>query len=142
MPRRQPRKADKNPLHDSALRIGDVHIGRSFIMFNVFFGVVGRGQFLSVPFAGWRGHLEVRTNDPFAFKGGHFLEDMGIVCTVFAGDHRPFWNPVHFTIDARKDYLLPVPLGGASDPYRLDDYDYDYVEYYDMWQDESFRMIS
>lgn len=128
MPRRQPRKADKNPLHDSALRIGDVHIGRSFILFNIYSGIIERGRFLSLPFVEEDGYLlQVHTSESRLGLGPAFLTDMGIAPRW--GYHRySSWNQSNFTIDARKEHLLPAPFG-VGYPYE-DDFIDDLDDFY------------
>lgn len=109
--------ANKSPLHPSALRLNDIQPGRRFIRFNRYFGIREKGTILTRPFIGCLGskdywffsdrlYLVVKIRNEQGMTVNRPLIDMGIV----PDGEKDNWSSAYFTIDARKEHLLPAPV--------------------------------
>jgi hypothetical protein len=97
--------ANKNPLHPSALRPGDLTVGKRIIIFNTELGIIEESMILEKP------HLDssdtvhmfvITVRDSNGQKKTHGLESIGVIPNSFYG-----WDHQQFTIDMHKKHLLP-----------------------------------
>lgn len=112
-------KNEKSPLHQSALRLRDLTVGRCVIVFDTVFGVLGKYIVLSQPFVdngpdGRKIRVMLRNVDT-GLVSASYTEDMGVTSYPFDGAWRMRWrNLTIFTVDHRKQDLLPEPFYAGS----------------------------
>ncbi|MFZ2126605.1 MAG: hypothetical protein WAV04_03795 [Candidatus Microsaccharimonas sp.] len=113
----------KSPLHASALRLRDITPGRRIVVFNVAKGVRSRYTVTGRPVIQKIWLMDNESRSIMIPIGGFgegvdFATDLGLVPyppSVLDGG----WNPYVFSIDARKEHLLPRPdLDRLSDRHR------------------------
>ena len=111
----QPYLKNKNPLHSSALRVGDLTINRTVIVFHALSGVVGTFRIISPVFANPVSQaasirvLEIASGQRITLT----LYFMGV---LLSADGR--WSE-SITIDHRKQSLLPESDGIWFDPWKF-----------------------
>lgn len=112
--------ASKNPLHPSALRVGDLTVGRRIIRFNTRLGIVAEYTVVKKPHLGHilpehmrHGGAQKSFVVTLRSQRGHSenydLGDLGVIPYY----KQTLWNGSNLTIDARKRHLLPAPLPSA-----------------------------
>ena len=111
----------KNPAHPSTLSLNDIRPGRRVIVFNRNLGITHEETVISKPYVlqqyfGWKDSVQHDlVVDIRSLETGEvtymYLGDMGVTpYSWFEHSKRPNWNPVNFTVDARKRHLLPEPM--------------------------------
>ena len=135
----------KSPLHPSALSINDMNVGRRIIKFSLDQGIVLEGRIIRTPYVKrvqWPDYdtpdfyslVDVRNND--GHVSPHHLEDLGVIPHQGSNHTRnPLeWNTINFTIDSRKEKLLPeVKPEAHFGNYNSLDYPFDDVDdYYEV----------
>lgn len=100
------KRSDRHPRHEKALRLEDLHVGQRIVEFNIFEGITGEYEVLSVPSApqgsGNIGQLHVSLRNLASGKAKELaLGDMGIA------PHGPNWNYFNFTVDSTDRDSLP-----------------------------------
>ena len=99
----RPALKNKNPLHPSALRAGDLKVNRTVVVFNVVTGIIGEYRILSRIFNDARNGFSVRLREVKTGRGLTVpLWHLGVVSRY--GE----WSET-FTVDHRKSALLPEP---------------------------------
>lgn len=112
--------ANKNPLHPSALRVGDLTVGRRIVRFNARIGVVAEYTVVKKPHLGYivpdflrhgggQKSLVVTMRNEHGRTENHDLGDLGVI----PYGKWSIWHGSNVTVDARKRHLLPAPLPSA-----------------------------
>lgn len=108
---------NKNPLHPSALRVGDLTVGRRIIRFNARIGVIAEYTVVKKPhlghvlpehmrFGGAQESFVVTLRGQRGLSENFDLGDLGVIPY---GGQSP-WNGSNIVVDARKRHLLPNPM--------------------------------
>lgn len=98
---------NKNPLHPSALRTGDLTVGKRIVIFNIELGIIEQSMIIAKPHLDndyATGSFVITVRDSKGQKKVHDLETIGVIPNSFYG-----WDDQQFTIDIHKRHLLPKP---------------------------------
>ncbi|HEX7484415.1 MAG TPA: hypothetical protein VF281_04685 [Candidatus Saccharimonadales bacterium] len=97
----------KSPLHPSALRAGDLTVGKRIVIYNLTLGIIDEAMIITKPHldtSDSAGSIVVTIRNSKGERKDYPLESIGVIPDSFYG-----WDDEQFTIDIRKKHLLPKP---------------------------------